>query len=80
MMDKKEIKRTLMAYAESGMKKNTAAKKLFLSGTGFEYRLRQIKRITGKNPKNFFELAELLENINNSSTVKSVPLPLHRGG
>ena len=65
MMDKKEIRRTLLIYAESGMKKNMAARRLFISGTGLEYRLGQIKKVTGKNPKNFFELAELLGEIEN---------------
>ena len=61
MFDGAEIQKTLEAYAESGMKKNTAAKKLFISAVGLEYRLQRIQKLTGLNPKVFGDLAELLK-------------------
>lgn len=62
MLSRNEIDKTVRAFAECGMRKSKTAKVLFISKTGLEYRLRLIKRQTGFDPTNYYELLKLLEN------------------
>lgn len=60
MITKDEIRETLMAYANGRMRKHAAAKILHLDVSSLEYRLQKIRKITGLDPKNFFDLVKLL--------------------
>ena len=61
MLDEKEIRNTLIAYANGKMRRYAAAKTLYLSVSTLEYRLQKIKKVTGLDPKNFFDLVKLLD-------------------
>lgn len=50
----------LAAMAKYNMKVSTVARELFMHRNTVEYRLLQIERKTGKNPKQFADLVELL--------------------
>lgn len=51
----------LRAYADGNMNCNTAAKLAFYDRTTIYDHLDKIHILTGKNPRNFYELQELLE-------------------
>ena len=53
----------LKAYADAGMRLQTAAKALGMSNRGVEYHLNRAKEETGLDPRNFWELVRLLRKI-----------------
>ena len=53
-------KRIIMSLADSNMCVSKAARAYFMSEPGYVYQLNRIKQITGKDPKNFYDLAELV--------------------
>lgn len=50
----------ILAYAKNGMRAGAAGKELFMAGQNVHHHLRKIKRDTGLNPKNFFDLCRLV--------------------
>lgn len=48
------------AYADSGMNVAAAARKLGVSADTVRHHLEQIRKRTGRNPKDFWDLAQLL--------------------
>lgn len=50
----------ILAYAANNMNARAAAKGLFMCGPAFHYHLNQIKAETGLNPRNFYDLVELV--------------------
>lgn len=64
MARKQEIKfenrGILIAYANASMRTNRAAKEVFMSPSGFQYRLDKIKEETGLDPRAFWDLVQLL--------------------
>ena len=55
--------------AENNLNMLATAKSVFMSIGGIESRLKIIKRITGLNPKNFYDLVKLLEVCGNGSRI-----------
>lgn len=51
----------ILAYADSGMKAYPAAPKVYTSANNFRYHLEKVKRETGLDPHNFYDLIELVE-------------------
>jgi sugar diacid utilization regulator len=49
----------VLALAQSNMNINAAARKLYYANTTFYWHLDKIKKITGLDPRNFFDLGEL---------------------
>ena len=50
----------LVSFAKNGMVKARVAQQLFMHYNTVEYHLQKIKTETGLDPKNLFQLAELL--------------------
>lgn len=61
MLSNDELMKTARAYAECSMNETKTGMALFISQCAVNYRLKAICERFGKNPKNFYELAELLE-------------------
>lgn len=53
----------LKAWAQNSMARKPTAKDLYIAPSTLDYRLGQIKKHTGLNPKNFFDLHRLLKEI-----------------
>lgn len=53
--------KVIVAFAQCSMNITDAAPKAKYSRNGFLYRLDRIKRVTGLDPRNFFDLGELYE-------------------
>lgn len=53
--------RIILALADNGMKVHAAAKALHYGRTTVDYHLLQIRRRTGLNPKNFYDLQTLVK-------------------
>lgn len=53
-------KAVILALAECNMSGNAAAKKLFLDQSCVSYHIKLIKAITGKNPRKFYDLVDLV--------------------
>lgn len=51
----------ILSYAENNMSRTKTAKALYLFPTSLDYRIDRIKRITGLNPKKFYDLVELVK-------------------
>jgi carbohydrate diacid regulator len=51
----------LAAYAHANMNVSVASEKVFRHRNTVEYHLEQVKKKTGLDPKNFFDLAKLME-------------------
>ena len=51
---------TLKVWAGNSMSRKKTAAALYRAPTGLDYRLDSIKKRTGLNPKNFFDLNKLL--------------------
>ena len=58
-LSEKEVA-VLDAYARCGMRISRAAKELFYSNGSIIYYFKKVKKKTGLDPRNFYELAELL--------------------
>lgn len=54
-------KEILVAFAENGMKCSRTADAVFLHHNSVEYHLRKIKKETGLDPRNLYDLIKLLE-------------------
>ena len=52
--------RVILALAECDMSANAASKKLFMDSSTVVYHIRRIKAITGKDPRKFFDLVDLV--------------------
>ena len=50
----------VVALADNQLKVTGASKKLFMHRTTVNYHIRQIKRSTGKNPLDFYDMCELI--------------------
>lgn len=62
-MAEKEIPirhKIILALADCSMSANAAAKKLYMDHTTVLYHIKMIKAITGKDPKNFYDLCDLV--------------------
>ncbi len=59
-----ELSRTnaliIRAMAENRLRAHTAAKALHYSRTNVDYHLQRIRKLTGKDPRDFFDMCELL--------------------
>lgn len=53
----------LKAWAQNSMARKPTARDLYIAPSTLDYRLGQIKKHTGLNPKNFFDLHRLLAEI-----------------
>lgn len=51
----------ILALADCNLSANAASKKLFMHSSTVDYHIRRIKAITGKDPRNFWDLVDLLE-------------------
>ena len=54
-------KEVILALADCGMKKFAAAKKMFVHYNTIEYHVYQIIRKTGKDPRKFYDLLDLVQ-------------------
>lgn len=70
MLSRKEIKETLKAYADYDMNIAQASAKSFIPRETFSWRLRRIHELTGKNPRKFWELLELLAEYEEAEVVR----------
>ena len=65
MSQKNEMTRTrckvVLALADCNMRANAAARKLYLDHSAVNYHIKLIKAITGKDPRKFYELVELVK-------------------
>lgn len=59
LLDSK-LQGTVLAYAECGMRVETAARKLGVSGTTVADRLLRVQIVTGRDPRDFWDLAWLV--------------------
>ena len=50
----------LVAFAQNGMVASRASRQLFMHRNTVEYHLEKVKAHTGLDPRNLFQLAELL--------------------
>lgn len=50
----------ILALADCNMDVSKAARKVYMSRNGTVYYINQIKKITGKDPLNFFDLHDLV--------------------
>lgn len=57
----KRDRECLELYAKSNMNANEAARRNFMHRNTVEYHLEQVKKKTGLNPRDFFDLAKLME-------------------
>lgn len=59
-----ELSRTnaliIRAMAENRLRAHTAARALHYSRTNVDYHLQRIRKLTGKDPRDFFDMCELL--------------------
>ena len=51
---------TIFAYAQTNMSVNGAAKMMHYTRSAVDYNLNSIYKMTGLNPKNFYDLMELI--------------------
>lgn len=51
----------ILTLADCNMRANAAAKKLYMDASSVLYHIKIIKAITGKDPRKFYELLELLK-------------------
>lgn len=63
IMDLETIEKTIQTFAECDMNVLKASKMLFIHRNAMEYRLKMIKDKTGLDPKNFYDLVELVNGI-----------------
>lgn len=52
--------KVILALADCNMRANAAARKLFLDHSAVLYHIKLIKKITGKDPRKFYDLVELV--------------------
>ena len=52
--------RVILALAECNMSANAASNQLFLDRSCVHYHIKRIKEITGKDPRKFFDLVDLV--------------------
>lgn len=53
--------KVVLALADCNMRANAAARKLYLDHSAVLYHVKIIKNITGKDPRNFYDLVDLVE-------------------
>lgn len=53
--------KVILAFADCNMSGNAAAKKLFIDRSCVSYHINRIKAITGKDPRNFWDLVDLVD-------------------
>lgn len=59
-----DIQRTIiLALAECDLKIERVAKKLYRNKGGVYYHIEKIKKLTGKDPRKFYDLVDLLQMI-----------------
>lgn len=58
---KDKDRETVLCYAESNMNVRETARRMFYHSETIRYRLRQVRKTTGLNPMNFFDLTKLVE-------------------
>lgn len=56
-------KQIVLAFAKSNMNLSKAARKTYMSRHGVEYRLNNVRKKTGLNPMEFYDLAYLVNAI-----------------
>ena len=60
LMTKRQAE-VVLAFARSGMQLTAAAKKLYTTGATISYHLGKVREQTGMNPRDFFDLYELVD-------------------
>lgn len=50
----------IIAYADNSMSRTATAKSLFHAKSTIDYQMQKIRENTGKDPKNFYDLCDLL--------------------
>lgn len=58
-MDEK-LAEVVLAYAENDMSTTATANQLFFHRNSVDYHLSRVHRVTGKNPRRFYDLCELV--------------------
>ena len=51
----------VLALADCAMNANAAAKKIYMNHSTVQYHIKIIKAVTGKNPRNFYDLYDLVQ-------------------
>ena len=59
----KTEKEIILAFARNDMRVTYAEKELYMSAGSVCYHMKKIKEKTGLNPKNFYELIELVKEV-----------------
>lgn len=54
-------KEIVLAYAENNMNRSETARQFYMSYSGLLFRLERIQRITGLDPRKFYDLVKLVE-------------------
>ena len=54
-------RKIILALADCSMVVSAAARKLYIDHTTVFYHMRIIKQITGKDPRNFYDLCDLVQ-------------------
>lgn len=62
-------KEILLAYAENNMSARAVSTKLFRDYNGVAYHLNRIKKKTGLDPRNFFDLCKLVSAVNGAKVL-----------
>lgn len=52
--------RIILAMAQNGLKVQPAAQALHYSRTGADYHVHRIRELTGKDPRDFYDMCDLL--------------------
>ena len=61
MLEFSDLIKTAKAFADANMRIKYAANKMYMTNSSVVYRLKQLHKITGLNPYNFYDLHELLK-------------------
>lgn len=61
MLNIDDLIKTAKAFADANMRIKYAANKMYMAKSSVVYRLKQLHKITGLNPYNFYELHEILK-------------------
>lgn len=56
----RKLQETVRVYADCGMNTSTAARQLGISRQMVNNRINKVKTVTGKDPRNFWDLAYLV--------------------
>jgi carbohydrate diacid regulator len=61
-MDKRDVE-IILALADNNMNETQTARDLYMHRNTVIYRLRKVKKLTGLDPMNFYDLCKLVERV-----------------